>query len=330
MPPAQTPSEVNAQVVEKAKRYDLLISLTNSHGTLAQYPRVLESVELLDGWDNIKKQFMSVNDGAICDARMLSVLPLPCGFQSFLQDLFRGTVNLPRHSPDWIIQLKDRITRNVLRAFAVDCLCEQVFHSDFPDFDMANGLVLEKYREQFKLTDSLKVLRIWDAMITEELIATKRFQDDVLPAKVDEWSAKMHESLLPFFPEAGALPEGEPITHDRSKRYLNCVRDAWNMKHKLMLSSPMYELRRFQAGVLYDPKEMEAVDLKGNPREHVSAGVKIRVCVFPALMQFDQPNFAVEDSFRAALVSSRRFYADDKVVKANLCCVGRATVEVDD
>lgn len=113
--------------------------------------------------------------------------------------------------------------------------------------------------------------------------------------------------------------------------HISGVREAIQLKKKLMISPDEYRIHISKAGVPFDPAWMTGVATDGRPVNAENIGSrKVALCLFPALWKRVPTPLSESASIEDALVSHRKFLATPQERRSfdPKSCVAKATVLV--
>ncbi|KAI4658181.1 uncharacterized protein J4E79_007163 [Alternaria viburni] len=252
---------------------------------------------------------------------------IPSGFFSFLGKLYGRTEKVSIHEPALCLGLIENPNkRNVLKAYAMDNLCERVFQrTDFHDFDKTKCRMLESYRHLIAAaTGGFEALQVLDAGATKALLSEKGgyLHGKIVEEEANKIAEKVNTDLAPFFVDG--LSTG--IVSARQATLRECASILLRLKFELLMANKGYEIHFVEAGVQFDPGTMVAIEYDGAAVEGRLEG-KVKFCIYPALVQYDSSAAATAtlEDFSAVLLCQKSFYPSN-AMRQNREVIARAIV----
>ncbi|KAF2853308.1 hypothetical protein T440DRAFT_549042 [Plenodomus tracheiphilus IPT5] len=290
-------------------------------GTTLKFPPVPFVQEVSHGWREarrgVKEAFSNELDFLVEGLALDDVTAgyVACTIDQLMED--------PRPRKDLIPSLDGyNESPHAAQALTSALFCRWVFAT--PD-GMCEGqhheLQLMQYRTVM-LSDGLSDVQRLDKIAFSSFFADKNFQTTTLRT-VTEKFLKRFDMIKQVCPAAPGI-ESVRGSSDWAEGLLK-------LKQRLMISPHDYRVHFCHPGVPFDATWMVAEDYQGEPVHPDEIGsMKVRICLFPALVEQDPKDFEASQTLEDALIKNKNFlpsWQDRKAFDAKRV-VGKATVFV--
>jgi hypothetical protein len=166
----------------------------------------------------------------------------------------------------------------------------------------------------------------------KSLAEEAQFTNEHLPSKAADICTKLNASLSRFRTDKDVLPS--PVNEQEASydttRFTDCAKETLWLKMELLLSKPGYFVLWAQPNDRFDSRYMDAVDDAG-PIDtamlgNLSNGIRVKHCVFPALVQYDM---APPRDIPSALLCNKSFLSQQRQTSGDSIVIGKAVVLID-